>query len=147
MCSCCASTLHHFSLTPQAGLVSFSSGATIEFGLNVHQDLQSLQEALDKVRYTGGKTATALALRLARQMMDPGRQYGARPFSEGVPRIAVLVTDGRSNVFSISKAAPALRDFGVQVSCFCCCTLVTPLFYVVSFTLTFLHCCARCCFN
>ncbi len=30
-------------------------------------------------------------------------------------RVAILITDGRSNILSIAEFAPALREFGVQV--------------------------------
>ena len=64
---------------------------------------------------SGGWTATALALDLARLMLDPMAENGARPVSEGIPRVAVLITDGMANIYPITEAAPALQDSGVQV--------------------------------
>ncbi len=64
---------------------------------------------------TGGWTTTALALALAQQVLTPSRGYGARPLTSGVPRIAVLITDGRSNIYSIRNVASSLRNAGVQV--------------------------------
>ncbi len=63
----------------------------------------------------GGWTTTALALLLAQQVLNPSLGYGARPLTSGVPRIAVLITDGRSNFYSIRNIAPSLRNSGVQV--------------------------------
>ena len=37
----------------QVGLITFSSGAEIQFQLNEHTDVTSLQNALDQIRYTG----------------------------------------------------------------------------------------------
>ena len=65
----------------------------------------------------GGYTATALALTLARLMLDPLESHGARPVSEGIPRVAVLITDGMANTYPITTAAPALQNSGVQVDC------------------------------
>ena len=101
----------------QVGLVSYSTGATIEFDLNDFQTMDDVIEAFGEVVYTRGWTATALALGLTRFMMDPELDYGARPFSNGIPKVAVLITDGRSNQLPITDRANALRDFGVQVYC------------------------------
>lgn len=100
----------------QVGLVTYATDATIEFDLNDFQSVEGVIAALRDVIYTKGWTATALALFLTRVMLDPGREYGARPFSDGVPKVAVLLTDGRSNQISIIDRANNLRKFGVQVS-------------------------------
>ena len=95
--------------------MTYSTGATIEFDLNDFQTSESVVEALRDIVYTRGWTATALALGLTRFILDPEQSYGARPFSDGIPKVAVLITDGRSNQLPITNRANALRDFGVQV--------------------------------
>ena len=62
-----------------------------------------------------GWTATALALNDTREIMNSINGLGARPNSEGIPKIAVLLTDGKSNQHPLTFAAPALKDAGVQV--------------------------------
>ena len=62
-----------------------------------------------------GWTATALALNDTRDIMDPGNGLGARPNSEGIPKIAVLLTCGKTNLHPIEFAAPSLKNAGVQV--------------------------------
>ena len=47
----------------------------------------------------------------------PSEGFGARPESEGIPKIAVLLTDGRSNLYPVSQYAAELRNAGVQVGC------------------------------
>ena len=69
------------------GLITYSTGVALEFDLNDNPDLESIRHALSEVEYTGGFTATALALFLARQVLDPEQSYGARPFQEGIPRL------------------------------------------------------------
>lgn len=96
--------------------MTYSTAASIEFDLNDYQTVEDVQSALDDVLYTKGWTATALALSLARFVLDPLRNYGARPFENGIPKVAVLLTDGRSNQLPIRQRANALRNFGVQVS-------------------------------
>ena len=102
--------------SPQVGVVPFSDSAVIEFDLNDFQTTEDVTEALGDVVYTKGRTATALALALTRFMLDPQQDYGARPFSDGIPKVAILITDGRSNELPITDRANALRNFGVQVS-------------------------------
>jgi hypothetical protein len=97
------------------GLVTYSTGAAIEFGLNDFRSVEEIRDALSIVPYTKGWTVTALALTLTRLMMDPLQNYGARPFADGIPKVAVLLTDGRSNQLPIINRANALRNFGVQV--------------------------------
>ena len=48
-------------------------------------------------------------------MLDPTRGYGARSALQGIPKVAVLLTDGRSNLYRIDEVAPLLRNSGVQV--------------------------------
>ena len=99
----------------RVGLVAYSTESHEEFDLDRRTTLNSLHRAIDRVDYRGGWTATALALDDARELLDPDRNNGARPDSQGVPKIAVLITDGKSNQHPIDLAAPALRDSGVQV--------------------------------
>ena len=99
----------------RVGFVAYSTDSHIEFDLDEHTDLDSLQQAIDDIDYRGGWTATALALNDTRKLLDPSLNNGARADSEGVPKIAVLLTDGKSNQYPIDIAAPALRNAGVQV--------------------------------
>ena len=79
---------------------------------------------LPNVYPSGGYTATALALALTRLMLDPFEEYGARPISEGIPRVAVLITDGMANLYPINVVAPALQNSGVQVQGKIICVIV-----------------------
>lgn len=99
----------------RVGFVAYSTSSHIEFELDEHTDLTSLQEAIEDVVYRGGWTATALALNDSRELLDPSFNNGARADSEGIPKIAVLLTDGKSNQYPLDYAAPTLRNAGVQV--------------------------------
>ena len=48
-------------------------------------------------------------------MLDDSFGYGARPEAQGFPKIAVLITDGRSNLHPVQEQAEWLRQSGVQV--------------------------------
>lgn len=72
----------------------FSKTAQVQFLLNEHLNKQSLLEAIDKIPYEYGITNTAEALKVLRTtVFRPSA--GDRKL---VPDIAVLITDGITNV-------------------------------------------------
>ena len=92
-----------FSIGPnqsRVGFVSFASSSRISFDLNAHRTLSGLQYAIRHIGYSGGSTATALALNNTRDLLNPANNRGARHSSEGIPKIAVLIT-GIIHVYNI----------------------------------------------
>ena len=79
----------------RVGLVLYSTSASAQFSLNSHMTDTSLLEAIDNITYTGGGTNTGAAISICIQQFNTS--YGARQKSNGIPRIAIVVTDGRSN--------------------------------------------------
>jgi hypothetical protein len=76
----------------RVGFVAYSRNAHIEFLLDSYSTLPRLLTAIGDVNYRGGSTATPLALNTTRILLDPSQPYGARPNSEGVPKIGILLT-------------------------------------------------------
>ncbi|KAK7115067.1 hypothetical protein V1264_001009 [Littorina saxatilis] len=75
------------------GVMQFASRPSVQFGLGVYTDRASLLKSIDNIQYMGGGSNTADALKALRtEMFSQG--MGARP---GVPRIAIVVTDGGSS--------------------------------------------------
>ena len=99
----------------RVAMVSFSSGANVEFNFDDYSTLQELQRAIRGIHYSGGYTFTALALDLATELFNDSSSSGARPVSAGIPRVVVLITDGRSNRYSITQPAIDLHAAGVTV--------------------------------
>ena len=95
--------------------MTYSTYARVEFSLGELTDLTSVRHSLNSIPYRGGWTSTAWALYWANVLLNPSEGYGARPDSLGIPKIAVLITDGRSNLFPIEPYASFLRESGVQV--------------------------------
>ena len=87
----------------QVGLINFASSAQSVFHLNTHQDSSSLLQAIANVPYTSGGTDTAAGLTALLSAFST--MNGARPSQEGIPRVAIVVTDGRSNSFTATVAA------------------------------------------
>ena len=91
----------------QVGVIRYSGSAQVLFNLNTYSDRTSLMSAVSNIRYTRGGTDTADALYL----LAIQGFVGARPLSEGVPRVAIVVTDGMSNNPAETViAAQALRQ-------------------------------------
>jgi len=86
------------SIGPQqslAGMILFSSDATLHFDLSEHTDIAALSTAINPgLPYDGGSTNTAAALSLLLSSAQDG-SMGLRP---GHPAIAIVITDGESNV-------------------------------------------------
>ena len=86
--------------------VSFGTEAILEFNLgeaNV-DTIDKALEAIDKIRYMGGATASALALRMVRRVVVPQ----ARDDSH---RVMMFITDGMSNIGGPpQKEAKYLRE-------------------------------------
>ena len=100
----------------QVGVLSYASYPTFQFYLNTYSNKADVLSAINSLpSYTGGSTDTAAAL-------DNVRNYafteanGARPASEGIPKIVVVITDGRSNSYNATvAAATALHNEGYIV--------------------------------
>ena len=99
----------------RVAVISFSIGANVEFDFDDHSTLQQVQNAIREIRYSGGYTYTGLALQSAAELFNDPSSSGTRPASAGIPRVVVLITDGRSNIFSITQPAIDLRAAGVTV--------------------------------
>ena len=63
----------------------------------------SLLQAIATIPYSGGGTNTDAAILTCIQQFNTS--YGARPVSSGIPRIAIVVTDGQSSSPTATIAA------------------------------------------
>lgn len=117
-----------FSIGPsqtQIAAVAFSGFARISFFLNTYDNQSSIIKALKDIKYfdiavnvgnrrTSTNTADAL-IRTEQEIFTTSG--GARDQSLGYPRVAVVVTDGRSNINSslTIPSAEALHEARVTV--------------------------------
>ena len=79
----------------QVGMIVFSSIVRVMFHLNTHQNSSSLLQAIANIPYLNDYTNTPTAL--STLLSEFSTVFGARPSHEGIPRVAIVVTDGRSN--------------------------------------------------
>ena len=92
----------------RVGVVSYSNWAFLEFHLNQYKDKVHINGHIDEVLHYKGDTNTGSAISYMREVMF-SEHNGAR---DGVPHIAIVLTDGRSNdpMFTQQEAAKAHAD-------------------------------------
>lgn len=94
----------------QISLVQYSRDPHTEFYLNTHHDINAVVKAVRNFPYRGGSTNTGKAMTYVREkIFVPTR--GAR---QNVPRVMVLITDGKSSD-SFRVAATKLRNIDVEI--------------------------------
>ena len=74
-------------------LVTFGTEAVLEFNLGDAKvaTLERAIEEIGKVKYAGGATASAKALKLVRTVVAPNARKGSK-------RAMIFITDGKSNI-------------------------------------------------
>uniref|UniRef100_A0A8C7T795 Collagen alpha-1(XII) chain n=1 Tax=Oncorhynchus mykiss TaxID=8022 RepID=A0A8C7T795_ONCMY len=91
-------------------LVQYSRDPHTEFALNTYNDIASVVKAVRTFPYRGGSTNTGKAMNYVREkIFIPTR--GSR---NSVPRVMVLITDGKSSD-SFKDAATNLRNIDVEI--------------------------------
>ena len=109
-------TVNSFNVGPddvRVGVMSFSSSYQFHFHLDTFSSKSDILSAITSIPYNGGGTNTAYALDAVRTIGFT-ESTGARSKSKGVPRIAIVVTDGYSNNYQQTiLAAYDMHDAGI----------------------------------
>ncbi|XP_056378658.1 collagen alpha-1(XIV) chain isoform X2 [Hyla sarda] len=84
----------------QVGIAQYSDDARTEFKLSTYKNKQSLLAAINNISYKGGNTKTGRAIKHVREDVFTV-ESGMR---KGVPRVLVVITDGRSQDEAIKFA-------------------------------------------
>ena len=97
----------------RVGVIRFASLASIVIPLGSINNALQLNNSITNINYTRGGTATHLALNLLHAAFSNART------SQGIPRVAIVFTDSRSNSPSSTiQAAQAVHSAGVVVYSF-----------------------------
>uniref|UniRef100_A0A4W6E660 Collagen alpha-1(XII) chain n=1 Tax=Lates calcarifer TaxID=8187 RepID=A0A4W6E660_LATCA len=94
----------------QISLVQYSRDPHTEFALNTHHDINAVVKAVRTFPYRGGSTNTGKAMTYVREKIF----IQARGARQNVPRVMVLITDGKSSD-SFKDAATNLRNTDVEI--------------------------------
>ncbi|XP_036979885.1 collagen alpha-1(XXI) chain isoform X1 [Acanthopagrus latus] len=92
----------------QVGVVQYSDDPFLEIPLGKHSSTKDLIKAMENIEYMGGNTNTGTAIKFATDKLFGLSERGPA----GVSRIAVVLTDGKSQD-EVLKAAEAARKKGV----------------------------------
>ncbi|KAG7253754.1 hypothetical protein CRUP_011128 [Coryphaenoides rupestris] len=102
----------------RVAVVRYSDRPTLEFNLGRHKTLAEVQRAAGNIRYIGGNTMTGDAISYTTQNIFVERN-GARARAKGIQRVAILVTDGRSQDYVLEPSKEAakagIRMFAVGI--------------------------------
>lgn len=98
-------------------LIRFSSFPKIIFHFNTYINKNDVLNAIRATTYQTGGTRTDLALLKAHKQIFGNPANGVRPKELGVPRVLVLLTDGRSTsgMDAIVNSSTLLRQDGVNI--------------------------------
>ncbi|XP_041060745.1 collagen alpha-1(XIV) chain-like [Carcharodon carcharias] len=92
------------------GLTQYSGEPRTEWDLNSYSTTNEVLEAVQKIRYKGGNTYTALALNhIFKNTLKPSA--GARP---NTAKYLILLTDGKSQD-DVNSSAQSLKNAGVEI--------------------------------
>lgn len=116
-----ANLVESFDVAPdktRVAVVRYSDRPTTEFHLGRYRNLEEVKQAARNIRYLGGNTMTGDAISYTTTNIFL-EQNGARPAARGIQKVAILLTDGRSQdyVLEPSRAAAqaGIRMFAVGI--------------------------------
>ena len=100
-------------IVTRVGVISYSNSPSLVIPLGFYDTYSELAAAIRSIPYSEGMTNTASALDLLPTAFATAR------VSEGVPRVAAVLTDGRSDDPSATvQAAQAVHNDGIYVYSF-----------------------------
>uniref|UniRef100_A0A3B3VEC5 Matrilin 2 n=1 Tax=Poecilia latipinna TaxID=48699 RepID=A0A3B3VEC5_9TELE len=97
----------------RVGLLQYGSVVQPEFSLNTHTSKAQVEEAVRNMQHLATGTMTGLAIQYTMEVAFTEEQ-GARPKSLQIPRIAMVVTDGRPQD-TVEEIAAEAREAGIQI--------------------------------
>nr|XP_010966315.1 matrilin-2 [Camelus bactrianus] len=97
----------------RVGLIQYGSTVKNEFSLKTFKRKSEVERAVKRMRHLSTGTMTGLAIQYALNIAFSEAE-GARPLRENVPRVIMIVTDGRPQD-SVAEVAAKARDTGILI--------------------------------
>ncbi|XP_006859256.1 PREDICTED: matrilin-2 isoform X2 [Chrysochloris asiatica] len=97
----------------RVGLLQYGSTVKNEFSLKTFKRKSDVERAVKRMRHLSTGTMTGLAIQYALNIAFSEAE-GARPLRENVPRVIMIVTDGRPQD-SVTEVAAKARDTGILI--------------------------------
>uniref|UniRef100_A0A8C5QGW3 VWFA domain-containing protein n=1 Tax=Leptobrachium leishanense TaxID=445787 RepID=A0A8C5QGW3_9ANUR len=111
-----ANLVDTFEIEPdktRVGVVRYSGKPSTEFDLGRYQSLDEVKNAARNIKYYGGNTNTGDALRYI-TTYSFSEEAGGRPKDRAIKKVAILLTDGRSQDLVLDPATAAHRA-GIRI--------------------------------
>ncbi|XP_038134858.1 collagen alpha-1(XXII) chain-like isoform X2 [Cyprinodon tularosa] len=116
-----ANLVESFDIAPdktRVAVVRYSDKPTTEFTLGRYRTLEDVKQAARNIRYLGGNTMTGDAINYTTDNIFT-ESSGARPLARGIQKVAILLTDGRSQDYVLEPsrlaAKAGIRMFAVGI--------------------------------
>ncbi|XP_074187829.1 matrilin-3 isoform X4 [Rhinolophus sinicus] len=97
----------------RVAVVNYASTVKIEFHLQAHSDKQSLKQAVGRITPLSTGTMSGLAIQTAMEEAFTV-EAGARGPSSNIPKVAIIVTDGRPQD-QVNEVAARARASGIEL--------------------------------
>ncbi|XP_032875364.1 matrilin-2 [Amblyraja radiata] len=97
----------------RVGLVLYGSTVEKIFSLGTHGKVEDMERAVRRMEHLATGTMTGMAIKYTADVAFSG-QEGARPLGLNIPRVAVIVTDGRPQD-PVAEPAARARDAGILI--------------------------------
>lgn len=95
------------------GLVNYASTVSIEFLLKTYSNKADLKRAFSRVEPLSTGTMTGLAIKTAMESTFT-EESGARPANKNIPKVAIIVTDGRPQD-KVEEVSASARAAGIEI--------------------------------
>uniref|UniRef100_A0A8C3Q4B9 Uncharacterized protein n=1 Tax=Geospiza parvula TaxID=87175 RepID=A0A8C3Q4B9_GEOPR len=99
--------------TTRVAVMNYASTVKVEFPLRTHFDKASLKEAVSRIEPLSAGTMTGLAIQTAMEEVFT-EEMGARPATFNIPRVVIVVTDGRPQD-QVQGVAASARMAGIEI--------------------------------
>ncbi|XP_018093529.1 matrilin-4 isoform X2 [Xenopus laevis] len=97
----------------RVGVVQYSSQVQNVFSLKTFSNKSDMEKAINEIIPLAQGTMTGLAIQYAMNVAFT-EEEGARPLSKNIPRVAIIVTDGRPQD-RVTEVAAQARDTGIEI--------------------------------
>ncbi|KAG8446820.1 hypothetical protein GDO86_014322 [Hymenochirus boettgeri] len=99
--------------TTRIGVVQYSSQVQNVFSLKTFSNKADMEKAINDIIPLAQGTMTGLAIQYAMNVAFT-EEEGARPLSKNIPRVAIIVTDGRPQD-RVTEVAVQAREAGIEI--------------------------------
>uniref|UniRef100_A0A8C4RLX8 Matrilin 3a n=1 Tax=Erpetoichthys calabaricus TaxID=27687 RepID=A0A8C4RLX8_ERPCA len=106
-------TLEISEVTTRVAVVNYASTVRIEFHLKTHFNKVNMKKAVAQIQPLSAGTMTGLAIK---DLMDSAfkEESGTRPRSLNIPKVAIIVTDGRPQD-KVDEVSAQARATGIEI--------------------------------